>query len=309
MAKPFTFRYVNEIVGTFVLLTALALVVAVVLAGHAQEWFTPVRKIHIDFPVEGSLGIQKGAPVQILGYNVGKVERVSVEDDARMTGLISVKGDFVKFVRIDSQAVVKRTLGIAGDAYIEITEGQGDPLPEDFNLECVRDSELLELAKEMLEEVKKAVVPALEQLQKAVTEYTALAADLRNTNGPLIGLLIQLEDIATDLQSGKGTAGHILKDPALAREMETLLQQVQSSLAEVQSVLADVKKTTAQLPAMAETVGGEVRKTPELMDQTHETLREAERLIEGIQRHWLLRKNIPVEGAPDSIPPAEVIRP
>ena len=39
MTQKFKFRYVNEIVGGFVLLVFLLLLVGVLLAGHAQHWF------------------------------------------------------------------------------------------------------------------------------------------------------------------------------------------------------------------------------------------------------------------------------
>ena len=73
MNKPFKFRYVNEIVGVFVLVVVAALIVGIILAGRAQEWFVPVHHLVLDFPEEGSLGLQKGAEVQILGTPVGVV--------------------------------------------------------------------------------------------------------------------------------------------------------------------------------------------------------------------------------------------
>ncbi len=63
MNAPFKFRYVNEIVGTFVLIIVALLVAGILLAGHAQDWFTPIHRYHVDFPAEGSLGLQKGATV------------------------------------------------------------------------------------------------------------------------------------------------------------------------------------------------------------------------------------------------------
>ena len=73
MAKPFRFRYVNEIVGGFVMLVVALLVVGVILAGNAQEWFTPVHVVRISFPEAGSLGVQKGAAVMIMGTEVGRM--------------------------------------------------------------------------------------------------------------------------------------------------------------------------------------------------------------------------------------------
>lgn len=309
MAKPFKFRYVNEIVGTFVLLIVALLMAGILLAGHAQEWFVKVRRIHVDFPLEGSLGIQNGAEVQILGYPVGKVERVAVEDDGRMTGVITVKGDFIQFVREDSQAVVKRRYGVAGDAFINLTEGHGELLPDGFNLVCVKDKELIEQAEQMVNQIKDAVVPALEQVNKTIAEYGGLAADLRSTNGPMYQLLANLEAITGGLKKGEGTAGQLLRDPALANDIKSILDKVNEALTDVKKIVADVEKATAQLPPMAEKVGGEMKDLPGLVNQTQETIREAERLIEGIQKNWLIRGSIPQPEPAQLIPPSEVMRP
>jgi len=123
--KPFHFRYINEIIGGFVLMVIALLVVAVFVAGRAQGWFEEVYKIHIDFPPQGSLGLQIGSPVQILGATVGRVEEINIDEDRHMTGLISVKGDFYQFIRSDSRAIIKKKFGVAGDAFIEVTKGMG----------------------------------------------------------------------------------------------------------------------------------------------------------------------------------------
>ncbi len=309
MAKPFKFRYVNEIVGTFVLAIVALLIVGVIFAGHAQEWFTPVRRYNLDFPTEGSLGIQKGATVEILGTTVGKVERIFVEEDGRMGAVASVKGDFIRFVRSDSRAIVKKRFGVAGEAYIEITEGKDEMLPPDFNLPAVKDTELTEMLAELLKQIRETTVPALEKVQRTVDEYGNLAADLRNPEGPLLKLLANLEQITAGLQKGEGSAGKILRDPQMANDLKGILDKVDQSLVEVKGILEDVKKTTAQLPPMAEKVGGEVNDLPGLVLQTQETLRESERLIEGIQRHWLIRGNIPQPEPTQLISPIEVSAP
>ena len=286
MAKPFKFRYVNEIVGTFVLLIVALLVAGIIFAGHAQDWFTPVKRYNVDFPVEGSLGIQKGAPVEILGTTVGKVERIEVEEDGRIYGVISVKGAFIRFVRDDSKAIVKKRFAVAGEAYIEITEGEGGPLSPDFNLMVEKDTELTEMLEQMLEQIRSTTVPAIEKLQGTVVEYGKLAADLRNPEGPLLKLLSNVEQITEGLKNGEGSAGKVLRDPQMANDLKGILDKINDAL-------TDLKKTTAQLPPMAEKIGGEVNDLPGLVSQTQETIRESERLIEGIQQHWLIRKYVP----------------
>lgn len=289
MSKPFKFRYVNEIVGGFVLLVLAALVAGIILAGRAQDWFEPVYEIRLDFPEEGSLGLQRGAEVQILGATVGRVGKIRVKDDGSMYTTLEIKGDFIRFVRADSRAIVKKKFGIAGDAFVEITQGRGAPLEDGAVLKAVRDTEITELAQEILKEIQNAVLPLLE-------EYTKLAADLRDAEKPLMQALANIEKITRGLAEGEGSAGQLLRDPKAAQEIEAIL-------AEIRAILADIKETTSKLPAIAATVNAEVEALPGMIIQAQETLRESERLIEGIQRHWLIRKYVPRESLPDIIPP------
>lgn len=298
MSKPFKFRYVNEIVGTFVLLVMLALVAGIILAGRAQDWFEKVHELQLILPAEGSLGLQKGAEVQILGTSVGRVERIRVRDDGSMSGLMTVKGDFIRFVRADSRALVKKKFGVAGDAFVEITKGQGAELGDEPALVAVKDTELTEIAQDILKQIQDATLPAIQ-------EYTQLAADLRSADGPLMKLLAHLEQITGALERGEGSAGQLLRDPAAAQEIQRILAQVNAALAEVQKILADVKATTAQIPPMAAKVGREVDDLPGTVVQTQETIREAERLIEGIQQHWIIRKYVPQPQVPAMIPAVE----
>ncbi len=295
MNKPFKFRYVNEIVGGFVLVVIAALIVGIILAGKAQEWFVPVYELRLSFPEEGSLGLQKGAEVQILGTTVGTVTGIRVREDGRMRGRLTVKGDFIRFIRMDSKAIVKKKYGIAGDAYVEITQGKGLERELEMPLVVTKDTEITEIAQDILKRLQETTVPAIE-------EYTALAADLRSTNGPLMKLMANLEYITAGLERGEGSVGQLLRDPSMANEIQRILGQVNESLAEVKKILADVKNTTAQLPPVAERVGKEAEDLPGMVLQTQETLREAERLIEGIQQHWIIRKYVPEPPATEMIP-------
>lgn len=304
--KPFHFRYVNEIVGGFVLLVLILLIVAVVVAGRAQGWFEPVYRIPIDFPPQGSLDLQVGSPVQILGATVGKVEKINVDEDGFMTGLITVKGDFYQFVRTDSRVIVKKKFGVAGDAYIDITKGSGPDLPEGGGLVASKDTDLNELMQELLNQVQSATVPLLDSIKRTADEYAGLAADMRSAEGPLQKMLLNLESITRKIDSGDGPAGKLVSDPEMAKTIDAVVAQVQDAISQLQAIMADVKKATANLPSMATAVNGEVQDIPGTVALTKETIRETERLIEGIQRHWLLRKYIPQDASPPLIPAYDV---
>ena len=307
MTKPFKFRYVNEIVGAFVIMVVLALIAGIILAGHAQRWFEPVHRLTLQFPSEGSFGLKKGAEVQILGATVGVVEEIRVNADGSMEGEITIRGDFIRFVRSDSRAIARKKFAVAGDSYVEITRGVGEGLPEEgATMICEKDTEITETIGQVVQQVREVTLPAIEQVRLAIEEYTKLAADLRNPEGNLQQLLANLNQIMLGLEKGEGTAGQILRDPSMANELRQITVKINESLAEVRKILEDVKQTTARMPQTAESIGEEVENLPGLVLQTQKTLMETEKLIEGIQRHWLMRKYIEQTPASERIPPSAV---
>ena len=299
MPKPFKFRYVNEIAGGFVLLVVVLLIVGVVVAGHAQHWFEVVRRVNIVFPPEGSLDLQKGSEVYILGTRVGAVDEITVADDGSMAGRISIRGEFIRFVRADSKAIVRKKFGVAGDAYIDITKGQGDEWPEDRPLVCVKDVEIMETVQKLIQQFRDATLPAIDQLRKAVEEYTNLAADLRNPEGHLQQLLAHLNQIAAGLEKGEGMAGRVLRDPKMAAQLDDVVASIQASLADVKKIMADLNDSSS-------IVKDEMQDMPGVVLQTRQTMQETEKLITSIQKSWLLRGNVEQPAATTLIPSAEV---
>ncbi len=300
MPKPFKFRYVNEIVGGFVLLVVTLLVAGIIVAGHAQRWFERQHKVMVSFPAEGSFGLQKGAEVRILETLVGSVDQITVADDGMMMGRLLVRGNFIHFVRADSKAIVKKKFGLAGDAYIEITKGTGPELPDKAVLPCVKDTELVQIIQDVVQQVKDVTLPAIEQARKAMEEYTGLAADLRNPEGDLAQMIASLNKIVQGLEKGEGPAGTLLRDPAMADQLREITARINESLGEVNKILGDVQQ-------MTRTISGEMNDVPGLILQTRETMNETTKLIEGVERHWLLRGYVRQADLSVRIPPSEAM--
>src|SRR6185369_3619134 len=130
MPEGFKSRHVHAITGTFVLVVVGLLIAAVVWTGRSQRWLRSNVALRIVLPEAGAAGIRQGSEVYFLGTLVGSVSDVIVDATGRMEAETNIRRDFFRFVRADSSAVVKKKFGVAGDAFFEITRGQGQPLPE-----------------------------------------------------------------------------------------------------------------------------------------------------------------------------------
>jgi phospholipid/cholesterol/gamma-HCH transport system substrate-binding protein len=318
MKPRFKFRHVNEITGVFVILVVVVLIATIVWTARSQRWFRGTVTLRIVLPEAGAAGIRQGSEVYFLGTAVGTVSDVIVDASGRMEAWTSIRSDFFRFVREDSSAVVKKKFGVAGDAYFEITRGQGQPLPKkDASIICKELPGTMETA---IEEVRSAVLPVLEKISVGVDTWTTLggklssSADAWTRLGTNLGesrqhldqLIGRLDGIVAGVEQGKGTAGKLLTDPALADDLKTILDKGNVSMDQLQGILKDVQLAGNNLSVVSEALAIEAKDLPGLVLQTQQTLHELERLIEGIERHWLIRKYIEQRHPNTRIPPSEV---
>ncbi len=298
MAKKFKFRYVNEIVGAFVLLVVLLLLAGVLVAGRAQHWFEPMYEIELRFPPEGSMDLQKGAEVMLLGARVGSVQDILVDEDDRITGSIRVRGSFMRFVREDSIALVKKKLVVTGDAYIELTRGTGAELPkEGASIECMQDTEILQMLEQMVDTLAMEAENTLRLINAAILEYTKLAENMNDPDGELQSLLANANGMMEDIRTGEGIPARVLNDPAMADNVAGIVSEIEQLLVKVNAMAASLQEVVDQLPAMAGTIAGEVDNLPVLIGDTQSLMRESTTLLDGLQRHWFLRKYMETDDA------------
>ena len=321
MAKPFKFRYVNEIVGTFVLVILALAVAGFVLAWRAQGWFEKTYTLTLRCE-EGSLGLTEGSVVEILGFDVGSIVDIKVgsdedKSDDYIRAVATIKGDFFeRFVRADSPVLVKKRFGVAGDAFVEIGKGTFTAalLPEEgAELRAMRDTELLDLAENLISTMTDEVLPAIKTARDAVDEYRKLAVDLRNPDGKVMQLLDKVDGMIDDLRTGKGSVSKVLYDETFAEDVHTIVRKVKTSIdramasmEKVDAILEDVRQATGLIPVMAATLGREIEDLPGTMLKAQDTLRQANRLVRGLQQHWLIRGSVEPPRPAAPLPPSTV---
>lgn len=280
---PGRLRYVNELVGFFLLAGIAVMLAAVALAPQTWRWFSPTVHLTVRLPQQGSLGLRRGADVLVLGTVVGSVNEIVVDDAGDMDADVSIRGNFGRFVRSDSRAFIRKPLGI-GDTMIEITRGKGAPLSTigaTTVIDATADKAPTEMVEELLRDVREETAPAAHELRKAVAEYTQLAAELRQRQAQVGETLVHVNAIATRVESGPGVAAAILNDARLADSVRSASENLQVSVARANTMLRDGDE---MILAMRRTVA----ELPGLLIQTEQSLRQIQRLSEKAQGSWLL---------------------
>ncbi len=249
--KPiFKFRFVNEITGSFVLLALLALIAGVFLAGRAQGLFESKFHLYARFDTdEGSFGLKRGAEIRIRDTLAGSLIRLEPDEDGNIEATFEIKESFHNLVREGSKGVVRKTLIVTGDSYIEILPGnpQNPLLPNNSYIECGKDAEIMEQALTFLEELRSNTIPNLVKLQATLDLLPSLIQQTSNT-------LFAAETL-------------------LQNDTPQLMQQAADTLSSADKLLKE------DLAALTK--------------QTQATLQETQATLEGLQRHWILRKYMP----------------
>lgn len=308
MEQRFKFRRVNEITGTFVLVVVAVLLAAVVWTGHSQRWFKSRVTLRIVLPEAGAAGIRQGSEVYFLGTLVGSVSDVIVDQTGRMEAEADIRSDFFRFVRADSSAVVKMKFGVAGDSYFEITRGKGQPLPEK-NASIVCKEQYQSALEAAVEEIRDQTLAVLKKTSAGLDTWTALGTNLISTQE-------RLNQLIADVQAGKGTAGKLITDPALADQTQQLLTRANEVMSKLQDMttnlnvaVQNIQNGTTRLPEITDAVANGTKDLPDLVRQTQVSMREIERLVEAMQRTWLLRSHVNWTNPPPLNPRSEPVVP
>jgi len=303
MSQSYRLRYADEIAGGFVLLCITLLVAGIYVAGHTQGWFQKKLVLKARFDAgKGTYGLQEGAEVRILGTLAGRVGEIVPSESIGMETTLIIQGKFKKFVRTGSVAMVKRKFQVAGDAFVDITPGDSKQqmLHTGDYIQCMQDVELIEVARKMLDDFRTAAVPMLNEFRTILTHVRSITEQIEKQQG-VAGKLIGDPEWATEARDIVNGVRHTTSQlPLMAAKLDSVMTNVQA-------ITASLRITADRLPAVADdTAGmvqdaryvtgsltGQVANIQAVLLQAESMLRETQLLVEGIQKHWLIRQYIP----------------
>ena len=329
------------------MLLALLISVSVIyIAGQEHSWFKRTTAFGLLLPEEGSYGLKPGAAVMVLGTVAGEITDIRITSDDRMMARMIVREDFARFIGTDSHATIKKTLGMAGDSFVNISGRPGPPLNTDTLIEAVVDREVMEILHETLEQIRAELLPAIRSIRLAAENHVQLIEALEN---PALKTIGTLNSIATKIDKGQGLANRVLADKTMADDVSAVINQSNIMFKETSAAAMEIKTAAAQIgksalklqdsieqfpetihrtnvtlediqeisknliqvttlmPRALENVDSQVTSLSSVIVQAQATLREIQRLTEAMQQHWLIRGYVDDDAPNARIAPREVI--
>jgi len=153
----------------------------------------------------GSAGdLREGAQVRLAGISVGSVVKIQIspypEKERAVEIDMKIARPFQDQIRGDSIASLN-TVGLLGDTYVDITRGSPaqEPIPDGGTVQTGKTSDV-------------AVI--MQNTNQAISNLNAVAG--------------KLENITSEIQSGKGTVGKLIYDQSLYNKLNATLASTQA---------------------------------------------------------------------------------
>jgi phospholipid/cholesterol/gamma-HCH transport system substrate-binding protein len=186
-------------IGLFIL---IGLIIMTVITFSINDFFfKPGYNLYVKLGFAN--GIQQSAPVRLAGISIGEVKEASVFKNEDGKTMVKLKLWLMNDAKVEKDSnVIINTLGLIGEKYVEIIPGTpGTELASDGDSIAGHDSVSVEQI------TKKSYEIAL-KLEKAIEH---------------------MDDILSQVKSGRGTIGRLIYDETLYNESEGMMKDLRAN--------------------------------------------------------------------------------
>lgn len=208
-------------VGIFVFLGLAILVVAVFTLGGQKKTFVKTFTINAVFPDVG--GLLQGGNIWFSGVKVGTVKKISFYGNSEVEVAMSIEVEAQSHIHKDAKAKIGSD-GLIGNKIIIIYGGS-------------------------------AAAPTVEKndfltVEKALSTDDMLAT-LQANNLNLLSITNDFKSISKKIDSGKGTFGALLNDPAIASKLNTTVNDLQATVANFKAASVNGKTALSNIQSFS----------------------------------------------------------
>lgn len=285
----------------FLALALVSLCAAVALLAYHQGAFT--RTIRVQFYAGSADGMHKGMAVKLVGFKVGAVDEISIDNDLRVRVQLRIDRKYVPM--IDADATVRLTReSLIGGNILEVRPGSGDrgPITRRAILRYEREPSLDGALAALVDQM----APIVGDVRQITSYFSNPDSDFRqaihNLNRTATSLaeasveVRQLIAITSDrLDKGETRVRAVLDNTdVLLRDTRSSLTVLDGSLRKIDAALPGIASKMDQslenIRVTSEAVRGMATgELPGLVGETGALVSDTGELVRGARRNWPVR--------------------
>ncbi|WP_035055321.1 MlaD family protein [Andreprevotia chitinilytica] len=306
------FRLLGLRVGSFGGLALLLVCVLIAVLGLRQGYFVPKTRLH--FIAENGAGLIPGMQVRLSGFKVGVVDKVSLNEQAKVDVDLLVESRYMKWVKPDSQASLLQD-GLLGDHFIEIVGGSPNlnQLSEGGKLAFAPALGFADIALDL----RQRVIPIIESAQTTLDYVNDPKADIRQTLANFKALSSEMRQTRASVEQLLGKLDKVAGEdvPATLQSTRQVLDRTDRTIAEVESrlpgaldqlnqTLINANHVASEAAALVNTgrrvVDEAAPHLPGMIRNGDSILRTTREALDGASRSWPLKNWVvtPTASAP-----------
>ena len=254
----------NIRLGIFITIGTVALIAALYLIGSNRNIFSNTIKISSQF--YNVNGLIPGNNVRYAGIDIGTVEKIKIENDSNVTVYMIIEKNNSIYIKKNSIASVG-TDGLMGNKLININPGSGSaPTIEEgdvlISLRPIENDEMirtLNTTNQNLEAITEDLKNFTSRLNKSrgilkLIEDSVSADNIRQTLAVIRdaavnanNITLQLNKLATELNTGKGFAATLIRDTVISYELKTTISNLQQTSDSLNLISQELSQFSKQL--------------------------------------------------------------
>lgn len=285
--------------GLSVLLVLVGLALGVALK---QGMFVSKTRLHLI--AEHGAGFATGMQVRFSGFRVGVVDKVALNEQAKVNVDLLIESRYLKWIKADTTAQMLQE-GLMGDYYLEMIGGSPGlpPVKEGGRINFAPAQSLADIAHDL----KNRTIPIIDSMQTTLDYVNDPKGDVRQT-------VANVQQLTAELRETRTQVGQLLNrmDGLVDREMRSTLSNASSVLARADNVVSEVqgrlpqmldhatssvasleataRNASAMAATLRNTLDEAAPRLPGLMRNADDLVRDSRDTLHGLQQSWPLNK-------------------
>jgi phospholipid/cholesterol/gamma-HCH transport system substrate-binding protein len=261
-------------VGLTVLFASATLAVLIFVMSGTGGWFT--SKITLRSFFDNASGLREGAPVRLAGVDIGNVTGIRIVQGKPTTPVevtMKVNTKYSFNLRKDSVTLMS-TAGILGETYVDVdsSTAKGPPATDGDTLAARDQPDIQDVVRS-----SQGTLQNMDSLLKRVDRIVAFIESGQGSIGKVIydpalynqlnSTVAEFKGLVDDIQSGKGSIGPLLTSDEAYKKVMAVLDKINVMVDDLQQ-----GKGTA----------GKLLKDPELYNNANKTIANVRELTDDI---------------------------